>query len=97
VRDGQDGWIAGISTEIEFAGHFELFGELHSEKDGSTPAENIANIGARKKISKRIVLLGSGEAGVNGPSEERVHLRVYVGPQLSLPGQYDLGTSPGRN
>jgi hypothetical protein len=96
VRDEQDGWVAGISTEIEFVRHFELLGELHSEKDGTTPAELIANVGARKMISKRIVLLGSGGAGVKGPSEERVHLRVYIGVQLNLPGEYDLDTSAGR-
>jgi hypothetical protein len=90
------GWRVSL-PKIGFARRFELSENRGREKDGSTPAENLANIGARKTISNQIVLPGSGEAGVNGPSEERVHLRVYVGLQVNLPGAYGSGTSPGRN
>jgi hypothetical protein len=89
VQRGQDGWMAGVTTEIEFARGLELLGELHADHDGAVPTALIVNVGARQKISKTIVLLGSGGAGVHGPAEERVHLRVYAGVQFNLPGDYD--------
>ena len=96
VRHGEDGWKAGVITEIEFKRGLELVGELHGDKDGGEPTALIVNVGARQRISKqKIVLLVSGGAGVNRPSEERVHLRVYAGVQLNLPADYDPRSSSG--
>jgi hypothetical protein len=96
-RHREDGWIAGVTTEIEFKSRgLELLGELHADKDGSEPALMIVNVGARKQLSKQITLLASGGSGVKGPSSERIHLRVYAGLQLNLPRQFDPGTPLSR-
>jgi hypothetical protein len=94
VRDGKDGWSAGVTTEIEISSRFELLGELHAQKDGEMPTENIVNVGARKAISEKIWFLGAVGTGVNGGSEQRVHLRIYGGVQFNLPKQYHSSTSP---
>ena len=94
VRDSKDGWAAGVTTEIEINRRFEVLGELHAERDGDLPIEEIINVGARRAISAKLWLLGSVGTGVRGESEERVHLRVYAGVQFNLPKQYHSGTSP---
>lgn len=95
IQDDEHGWIEGITTEIEISRNCELLGEVHGGKDGSTPTEGIVNVRAREKNWKQIVLRGSGGAGLNRPSGERVLLRVYAAPQRHLAGQFDLRESPG--
>ena len=94
VRDDKDGWAAGVTTEIEINKRFEVLGELHAEREGKSPVDEIVNVGARKAISETIWLLGSVGTGVNGASEDRVHLRIYAGIQFNLPKQYHSGQSP---
>jgi hypothetical protein len=94
VRDDKDGWAAGVTTEIEINRRFELLGELHAEREGNSPVDEIVNVGARKAISEKIWILGAVGTGVNGESEERVHLRIYAGVQFNLPKQYHSGQSP---
>jgi Putative MetA-pathway of phenol degradation len=93
VQKGDDGWIFGLATEVEFDRGFELVGELTGEQSGSSTAELIVNVGARKLISRQIVLLTAAGRGVRGPADERLQLRLYVGLQLNLPHQYPLSQS----
>jgi hypothetical protein len=92
VHDGEDGWAAGVTTEIEISRALELLGEFHAEKDGESPTDEIVNVGVRKAISEKIWFLGSIGTGVSGDSDARVHLRVYAGIQLNLPKQYHADT-----
>ena len=89
VQNGDDGWIFGIATEVEFDRGFELVGEL----SGASTAELIVNVGARKKMSRQIVLLTAAGRGVRGPADERLQLRLYIGLQLDLPNHYSLSQS----
>ena len=94
VQNGDDGWIWGITNETEFRSGFELLGELHGEKFGSSPTSVIAEIGGRQRLTDQLTLLLAIGTGVHGSTEDRVSLRVYVGLQFNLPDQY---VSPHRN
>jgi hypothetical protein len=95
VKNDKDGWAAGITTEIEINKGLEVLGEVHWERDGNLPIDGIVNVGARKALSEKIWLLGSVGTGVQGESDERVHLRIYAGIQFNLPKQYHAsGASP---
>jgi hypothetical protein len=87
VQKGDDGWIFGLATEVEFDGDFELVGELRGERSGSSPAELILNVGTRKKMTDQIVLLTAVGRGVRGTADERPQLRLYIGLQFNLPYQ----------
>jgi len=90
VQNGDDGWIYGVSTEIEFDGDFELLGELHGDRNGAAPTELIVDIGGRKPLTRRSKLLVSVGTGVHATEDDRVRLRLYVGLQFNLPDQYIL-------
>jgi hypothetical protein len=90
VQNGEDGWVYGISTEIEFDGGFELLGELHGEQNRPAPTELIVNIGGRKHLTRQLRLLMAAGTGVHGSEDDRVRLRIYVGLQLNLPDEYTL-------
>jgi hypothetical protein len=94
VRDAKDGWVAGVTTEIEINRRLEVLGELHAEKEGDLLIDEIVNVGARKAISEKLWFLGSVGTGVHGESQQRVHLRIYAGVQFNLPNQYHTSTSP---
>jgi hypothetical protein len=94
VQKGDDGWIFGLATEIEFDGGFELVGELSGERSRTSTADLIVNAGFRKKITRQIVLLTAAGRGIRGPADERRQLRLYVGLQLNLPYQYSQSTYP---
>jgi hypothetical protein len=72
---------------------FVLVGELSGERSGASTAELIVNVGARKKLSRQIVLLTAAGGGVHGPADERPQLRLYIGLQLNLPNRYSLSRS----
>jgi hypothetical protein len=91
VRNGDNEWIYGVSTEIAARQGLELLGELHGERSSASPAELIVEAGARQTITRQIVLLMAAGTGVHGSREERVHVRVYAGLQFNLPGQYAFG------
>lgn len=93
VQNGDDGWIFGMATEVEFDRAFELVGELRGERSGASTAELMVNVGARKKMSRQIVLLIAAGRGVRGPADERPQLRLYIGLQLNLPNKYPLNQS----
>ena len=90
VRNDDDEWIYGVTTEITPRHGLELLGELHGEQIHAVPAELIVEAGARQKITRQIVLLMAAGTGVHGLKEERVRLRIYAGLQFNLPGQYDF-------
>ena len=89
VQNGGDGWSWGISNETEFR-HFELLGELHGEKFGSSPSDVIADVGGRLKFTSQLTLLMAVGTGMHGSPDDRVHLRIYIGLQLNLPSEYSL-------
>jgi hypothetical protein len=95
VQNGDDGWTWGISNETEFRFHFELLEELHGEKFGSLPNDVIVDIGGRLKFTTQLTLMMAAGTGVLGSTDDRVHLRIYVGLQLNLPGAYILDSRTG--
>ena len=88
VEHGRSGWIYGISTEAGVSRRLELLAELHGERRGSEPTELIVNVGARQKLTRRVILMLAAGKAVSGPAEERPRLLVYAGLQLNLPRQY---------
>jgi hypothetical protein len=94
VQNGDDGWSWGISNESEF-GHFELLGEVHGETIGSLPSNIIVDIGGRLKFTTQLTLLMAAGTGVHGSTDDRTHLRIYIGLQLNLPGVYILDQRTG--
>lgn len=91
VRDGDDEWIYGVSTEIEARRGLELLGELHGEQSSAVPAELIVEAGARQKMTRQIVLLAAAGTGVHGLHDDRLRVRLYAGLQFNLSGQYAFG------
>jgi hypothetical protein len=94
VQNGDDGWIFGLATEIEFDPGFELVGELSGEQSGTLPAGLIVNAGFRKRMTRQLVLLAAAGRGVRGPADDRRQLRLYMGLQVNLPYKYSQSTSP---
>jgi hypothetical protein len=88
VRDGDDEWIYGLSTEIELDRGLELLGELHGEHSSTSPTELIVDAGLRQKFTRQLTLLMAVGTAVHGTHEERVRLRLYAGLQFNLPGNY---------
>jgi hypothetical protein len=88
VRNGDDEWIYGLSTEIELDRGLELLGELHGEHSSTSPTELIVDAGFRQKITGQLTLLMAVGTAVHGTHEERVRLRLYAGLQFNLPGNY---------
>ena len=84
VQEGDDEWVFGVATEVEFAA-LELVGELYGEQSGPAAAELIVNVGGRQKLTRQLTLLVAAGRGVRGPADERPHLRLYVGLQFNLP------------
>ena len=91
VQDGNDQWIYGVSSEIEFDG-LELLGELHGQKSEPPPTELIVEMGGRQKLSRQLFLLAAVGRAVHGVREERPNLRLYLGIQFNLPKQYPFSS-----
>jgi hypothetical protein len=66
----------------------ELLAELHGEKVSDAPTELIANIGARRKLTSQLTVMGAVGRAVRGSPDERPRLLLYVGLQFNLPGRY---------
>jgi len=88
VRNGDDEWAYGVSTEIETPLGLEVLGEVHGEQSKRSPTELIVDLGARQKITRQLTLLMATGTAVHGVRGERVRLRLYGGLQFDLPGQY---------
>jgi len=86
--DDGGGWRYGLSTELAILPQLELLAELHGEQTGTSPAELVVELGGRRKLASQIVMLLAAGTAVRGSPAERLHLRLYVGVQLNLPGQY---------
>ncbi|HEU5256351.1 MAG TPA: hypothetical protein VFU28_10185 [Vicinamibacterales bacterium] len=94
VRNVDDEWLYGVSTEIEMRRGLELLGELHGEQRRTSPTELIVEGGGRQRITRQIVLLAAVGTAVHGAREDRIRFRLYAGLQFNLPRQYPFGTSP---
>ena len=92
VRQDDDEWEYGLSMEIETHLGFELLGEVHGETMKHSPTELIVDLGGRQKITRQLVLLVAAGTAVHGLHEERVRLRLFVGLQMNLPGQYPFNS-----
>jgi len=75
VQKGDDGWVFGLATEIEFDRGFELVGELSGEQSGTSTADLIVNAGFRKRMTRQLVLLTAAGRGVRGRADDRRQLR----------------------
>jgi hypothetical protein len=89
VKKRNNGWVAGFLTELEFSRASEVMAELHTEKNGASPMEQILNFGARRKLTPRLILLMAAGTAVSGSLADRRHLRIYIGLQLNLPHIYE--------
>lgn len=96
VRQDDDEWAYGVSTEIETHVGLELLGEVHGETIAHSPTELIVDFGGRQTITRRFELLVAAGTAVHGLREERLRLRLYVGLQLNLPGQYRFSSIRNR-
>jgi hypothetical protein len=96
VRQDDDEWEYGVSTEIETHLGLELLGEVHGETITHSPSEVIVNLGGRQKITRQLVLLVAAGTAVHGLHEEQVRLRLFLGLQMNLPGQYPFNSFRNR-
>jgi hypothetical protein len=96
VKNGDDGWSFGVSTEAELHSRFELLGEVHGDRSGTAPTELIVNAGARQQITSRVTFMVAVGRSVHGARDERLQLRLDVGLQFNLPRRYTFNhsTSP---
>ena len=88
VKNGNNGWVAGLLVEFEFSRASEVIAELHADQNGAGPRQLILNFGARQKLTEQLILLLAAGTAVSGAPMERTQLRVYVGLQLNLPHIY---------
>jgi hypothetical protein len=96
ARHDQRGWIYGVSTEGHVTRRLELLAELHGERRGESQTEVIANVGARQKLTRQLILMLAVGRAVHGDLEERPRLLAYVGVQFNLPGLYTFPKGPPR-
>lgn len=94
VKNGDDGWSFGVSTEVELRSRCELLGEVHGDRSGTAPTELIVNAGARQQITSQVTLMVAVGRGVHGARDERLQLRLDVGLQFNLPHRYTPSHSP---
>jgi len=90
VEDRSDNWIFGVSTEGSVTKRLELLGELHGEEIPGETTELFANIGARPKLTRRLILLLATGRTVHKPPNAGPRIYVYVGLQFNLPTQYSF-------
>jgi hypothetical protein len=87
VEGQSDGWIFGMSTESGIRKRLELLAEVHGERIDRNATELFANIGARPKLTRRLILLlATGRTLLSSEDGPRAYL--YAGLQLNLPGQF---------
>ena len=90
AEKGDNGWIFGISTEVELPREFELLGELHATRTGPILDEFIFNIGTRKQLTPQISLLFSAGRTLHNTSAELPFSRLYIGLQFNLPHRNEI-------
>ena len=96
VRNGDDGWSFGVSTEVELHSRFELLGEVHGDRSGTAPIDLIVDVGARQQLTNQITFMVAAGTGVHGARDDRLKLRLDVGLQFNLPGRYTVSHSRPR-
>jgi hypothetical protein len=87
VEHGQGNWIYGLSTEGSLSPRLELLAELHGETFPEGPNELIVNVGARRKLTRKLILMLAAGRAVRG-TPEKPGLILYTGIQFDLPGLY---------
>jgi hypothetical protein len=92
VAHAHDNWIYGLSTEVGILRRLELLAELHGEqsREEAEPAELIANVGAREKLTRQLILMIAAGRSVRGTPEESGRFILYAGLQFNLPGFYSF-------
>jgi hypothetical protein len=90
VQHGVDAWEYGVSTEGHVVPRLELLAEVHGESQAGTPQEIIVNVGARPKLTKRLILLLAAGRATGGDPDERPHFLLFAGLQFNLPGLYSF-------
>ncbi len=89
VEHRPDDWILGASTEGTVSRRLELLAEFHAEQTPGETSERFVNIGARPRLTRRImVLLAAGRTVTSHSAESRVY--IYTGLQLNLPDQFSF-------
>jgi hypothetical protein len=90
VERGAGDWILGLSTEGHVLPRLELLAELHDEqsRERDAPADLVANVGAREKLTRQMVLLFSVGRQLRGPTDDEGRLFFYAGLQFNVPGLY---------
>jgi hypothetical protein len=92
VEHGPGTWQYGLSTEGHVVPRLEVVAELHDEVTDrrATPADVIANVGGRAKLTRQIVLMFSAGRRLRGEPDAKGALLMYAGLQFNLPGLYIL-------
>jgi hypothetical protein len=90
VEHGAGDWIYGLSTEGHVRKRLELLAELHDEqsRERDAPADVVANVGAREKLTRQVILLFAAGRRLRGTPEEKGRLLLYAGLQFNVPGLY---------
>lgn len=95
VRDGDNGWLYGVASEMGVHKRLELLAEIHGDKSGDDPTELILNVGGRQKLTKRLILMASAGRAVRGP-DDRPTLLLYAGLQVNTPRQFIFDKPPSK-
>ncbi len=65
---------------------------MHGEQRAGGPAELIANVGGREKLTRQMILMLAVGRAVHGVPGDRPRLLVYAGLQFNVPGLYSFKT-----
>ena len=90
VTSRPDNWIFGLSTESHVSPRLEVLSELHAEQFSGQLTELLANVGARPKLTRQLILLLAAGRTVRNVAERGTRFYLYVGLQLNLPDQYSF-------
>jgi len=95
VENRRDNWIFGASAESHVVPRLELLGELHGEQMPDATTELFANVGARPRLTRQLILLLAAGRTVHGSTNAGRRVYAYVGLQFNLPDQYSFKNFDG--
>jgi hypothetical protein len=81
VQRGQDQWMAGVVVGHSCGETVECVGELH-ETSAPHNSQTLVNLGVHWKLSESLLLLASAGREFGPSTDDRQHLRFYLGFQL---------------
>ena len=82
VQFGPDQWVAGVIASQDCGAGLECLVEVRERHGGGQAV--LLNLGARKKLSDSLLLLGAAGREAGPRDDSRLSLLVYLGAQLLL-------------